>query len=147
MICEPKARHRRIEEKATLIIVKTALTEPNTALAGAMPEISFARFRDSTAMFNEERTLSCPFGRWDPVTMARTRGDCKRVVWEAGCEEELGPNIGGRPFWHDTTRANDSATRREFRSWWSGCMRSTDHLCSSFCQPPGFSLHFRSRLS
>ena len=39
------------------------MTEPNTALAGEMQEISFARSKASMATFIAERKPSRPFGR------------------------------------------------------------------------------------
>jgi len=39
------------------------MTEPNTALAGEMQEISFTRSRASMATFSEERAPSRGFGR------------------------------------------------------------------------------------
>jgi len=55
-----------------LSIVRRALTVPNTALAGKIPHISFARFRASMDTFNEVRVLSRPFGRWDLGSMVET---------------------------------------------------------------------------
>ena len=49
--------------KLTLIIVRTTLTEPKTAFAGVILEISFARFMASMTAFNVETTLSRSFGR------------------------------------------------------------------------------------
>ena len=55
------------------------MTEPNTALAGEMQEISFARSRASMATFNEERAPSRGFGRWGFVSMVEARdGDSAR---------------------------------------------------------------------
>ena len=59
------AQHRRSGEDCTLIIVKRTLTEPKATTAGVMPAISFARFRDTMATFNIEKTLSRPFVGWD----------------------------------------------------------------------------------
>jgi hypothetical protein len=46
-----------------LIIVRITLTEPKTALAGVMLEISFARFKVSMAALSEETTFSRRFCR------------------------------------------------------------------------------------
>ena len=59
------AQHRRSGEDGTLIIVRRTLTEPKATTAGVMPAISFARFRDTMATFNIEKTLSRPFVGWD----------------------------------------------------------------------------------
>lgn len=50
------------------------MTEPNTALAGVIQEISFARPRASMATFNEDRAPSRGFGRWDFVSMVEAQG-------------------------------------------------------------------------
>ena len=52
-------------------MTRRMLTEPNTALAGAILGISFARFRPSMAIFSAARRSSCPFGRWDVLSMIR----------------------------------------------------------------------------
>ena len=54
-MCGPEVGHRT-RGKRTLIIIRSTLTEPKMALAGATLEISFARF-------NKERALSCHFWR------------------------------------------------------------------------------------
>jgi hypothetical protein len=64
------------KQKHTLIIVRRALTEPNAALAGAISTMSFARFKASMAIFNEERAPSRPFGRREFASMVETRGSC-----------------------------------------------------------------------
>jgi len=56
------------------MIVRIALTVPNTALAGVTLESSLARFKASTAAFSEERATSRRFGRWDFVSMVEARG-------------------------------------------------------------------------
>ena len=53
--------------------MRRTLTEPKTALAGVMLEISFARFVASMATSSEERTLPRPFGRWELLSMNRTK--------------------------------------------------------------------------
>jgi len=75
------------EEPPTLIIARRILTEPKTAVAGAKLAASFARSRTSIAMFNEERTLSRPFGGWDLADIVETRRGGGRVVLRVGCEE------------------------------------------------------------
>ena len=64
----------------TLIIASRTLTEPKTALAGVLPEISFARLKASMNPFSVEMTPSRSLGRWDPVSMNETRGRRKRFV-------------------------------------------------------------------
>jgi len=56
------------------------MTELNTALAGEMQEISFARSRASMATFSKERAPSRPFGRWDFAPMVKTRGDWEKMA-------------------------------------------------------------------
>jgi hypothetical protein len=45
------------------------MTEPKTALAGVMLEISFARFRVSMATLNVERMPFRPLSRWELVAI------------------------------------------------------------------------------
>ena len=54
---------RKSRRRLTLIIASITLTEPNTALASGMVEISFARFKVSMAPFNAEIALPCALGR------------------------------------------------------------------------------------
>jgi len=51
------------------------LTVPNAALAGVMPNTSFAIFTASIAAFNEERVASERFGRCDVVDMVEAKGN------------------------------------------------------------------------
>jgi len=60
--------------KLTLIVARIMVTEPKTALAGAIPEASFARFKASIAVFNSEMSPSRPLDRWDPAFMVEIRG-------------------------------------------------------------------------
>ena len=64
-------------------MVRRELTEPNAALAGAIPDISFARFRASMVTFNEERAPFRPFGlgRLETVSMVGTRDSGEISVW------------------------------------------------------------------
>ena len=64
-------------------MVSRTLTEPKTAFAGVMLEISFARFRTSMATFNVERTLRRPFGRWEIVSIVVVTGITARDEKEA----------------------------------------------------------------
>jgi len=66
--------------KHTLTIVRRILTDPKTALAGVMLEISFARFMASMAMFNEEMVPSRPFDRWGLASIVETRCGGKNMV-------------------------------------------------------------------
>ena len=70
-----------------MIIVRTTLTEPKTALAGVMLDISFARFKASMATFNADIAPSRSLGRWDPAFMVETRGSGERIVQGGGYEE------------------------------------------------------------
>ena len=74
-----------------MIIVRITLTEPKTALAGVILEISFARFKASMAIFNAEIAPSRPLGRWDLGSMVETGGNCERTVRREGCEEGSEP--------------------------------------------------------
>ena len=74
-----------------MIIVRIALTEPKTALAGVILESSFARFKASMAAFNAGIMLSRPLSRWGSASMVRTRGSCNRTVWRECCEEDSKP--------------------------------------------------------
>ena len=56
------------------------MREPNTALAGEIQEISFARSRAPMTTFNEERASSRGFDRWDFVSMVDVRGSWENVV-------------------------------------------------------------------
>jgi hypothetical protein len=49
-----------------------------------MSTMSFARFMVFMATFNEERTLSRPFSRFEFVCMVETEGSCKSTTWSAG---------------------------------------------------------------
>ena len=104
--CKSGVHHRRIGRKRTLTIVRRTLTEPKAAFAGVIPAISFARFRDSMATFNEERAPSRPFGRWEFVSIVGNRGSCEKVARREGCEEGPGCYENGRSLCHDTPRAN-----------------------------------------
>ena len=75
---EPEAR--RWGRNSTLTIVSRTLTDPKTAFAGVMLEVSFARFRDLMATANAEGTPSRPFGRWELVAIVDNRGDCEKAV-------------------------------------------------------------------
>ena len=57
------AIYQRKTRRLTLIIARTTLTEPKTALAGVMLESSFARFKVSMVAFKAEIALSRPLGR------------------------------------------------------------------------------------
>ena len=62
-----------------MIIVRIALTEPKTALAGVILESSFARFKASMATFNAEIMLSRPLGRWGSASMVETAREPRGV--------------------------------------------------------------------
>jgi hypothetical protein len=73
-----------VKRDGTLIIVRRTVTEPKATVAGVKPEISFARFRDTMATFNIEKTLSRPLAGWGleaielKVVVVQVRG------WDAG---------------------------------------------------------------
>ena len=69
------------------MVVSRALVELNAALAGVMVEASFAKSAASIATFSEERTLSCPFDRWDSPLIIEVRGDWEKAARRYGCEE------------------------------------------------------------
>jgi len=86
-----------VTRKHTLTIASRILTEPKTALAGVMLEISFARFMASIAIFNEERFLSFPSDRWGLVSIVETqRGGENPVLREAVRKSTALRKIGDR---------------------------------------------------
>jgi hypothetical protein len=72
----------------TLIMAKRMLAEPKAALAGVIPDISFARARAWMATFNAERMLSLPSRCWDFEAIVETRGGWEETVRQVGCEEK-----------------------------------------------------------
>ena len=80
------------EGERTLIIARTTQAKPKTALAGAMLEISFARFRASMAAFSNERALSRSFSCGEFVAMVVA----VREWYGAGATRN--PRSGGRSF-------------------------------------------------
>jgi len=77
--------------KHTLIIVRRTLTEPKTALAGVIVEISFARFKVWMATFNEERVPSRPFGFCELLAMTQSKRGCEKTMRGRGCEQGRKP--------------------------------------------------------
>ena len=71
------------------MVVSRTLVELNAALAGVMVEASFAKSAASIATFSEERTLSCPFDRWDSplIDIIEVRGDWEKAARRYGCEK------------------------------------------------------------
>ena len=67
--------------RLTLIIVRRTLTEPKTALAGVLLEISFARLKTSMKPFNAEVTSPRSLGCWDSVSMVETQMGENRAGW------------------------------------------------------------------
>ena len=82
------AGHRRGH---TLIIVRRALTEPKTALAGVMLATSFARFMASIATFNAEMVPSRPFGRSGVAAMVEPKRGGKKTVLREAVRKSLSP--------------------------------------------------------
>ena len=74
-----------------MIIVRITLTVAKTALAGAMLDTSFARFKASMVTSNAEIVPSHLLGRLDPAFMIKTRGRGKRLVQSVGRQEGLEP--------------------------------------------------------
>ena len=94
------SEHLITGRKRTLIIVRRTLTEPKTAFAGVILEISFARFMVSIATFNEESVPPRPFCCWGLVFMIQTER-----AGEKTCEVEVvtkgaNPNRDGRSSCH-----------------------------------------------
>jgi len=56
------------------------MTAPKGALAGEIPQTSFARFMASIATFNEERAPSCLFDCCDLACMAELQQSHGRMV-------------------------------------------------------------------
>jgi len=77
--------------KYTLIIVRRALAEPKTVLAGGILEIFSARFTASMAAFSAEIAPSRPSGRCDSAFIVETGGGCERTVRCEGCDEGREP--------------------------------------------------------
>ena len=76
--------------KPTLIVERMTLTEPKTALAGAIVEASLARFKVSMALFNADIVSSRSLGCWDPTSMVGTRCSRERTMRRAGGDREEG---------------------------------------------------------
>lgn len=77
----------------TLIVDRRMLVDANTALAGVMLEISFARSRASMATFNVERAPSRPFCCWGVKSSSK-----HAVVARKWCGTQPGrekPNVEG----------------------------------------------------
>ena len=73
------------------------MTDPKTALAGVMLEISFARFVDSMATFSEEKTPPRPFGRCDLISMTQSGGNRENTMGGGSCEQRCNATeVGGR---------------------------------------------------
>ena len=72
--------------------MRRILTDPNTALAGVILEISFARFMASMAIFNEEMALSRPFGRWGLVSIVETQGGSENMVLREAARKNTSPD-------------------------------------------------------
>jgi hypothetical protein len=80
LLVECQTEARRSRRKRTLIIVSRTLTEPKTALAGVMLDISFARFKVSIVTFSVERAPFRPFGRWEFAAIVEDRGSRGEAV-------------------------------------------------------------------
>ena len=82
-------KHKSAEwVERTLIMARRVLAEPKAALAGMIPDMSFARFRAWMATFNAERTPSLPSCCWDFEAIVDTRGGWEEMVRQVGCEEK-----------------------------------------------------------
>ena len=87
-----------------------ALTEPDAASAGAMPQLFFARFGASMATLNEERTLPYPFNhcyfvllkleielRENYTVAPRLRGRIRTLVRMGDVLSSSPPSLGEAP--------------------------------------------------
>ena len=77
--------------KLTLIIPKRKLTDPKTALAGVMLEISFPRSKVAMATVNNETARSPPFVGWHLEAIVEPRGSREKSVRCKGREETPKP--------------------------------------------------------
>ena len=90
--CQSTIGQQKTSRKLTLIVERRTLTVPKTALAGAIAEASFAGSNASMAVFNAEIASSGrSLGRWDPTSIAETRGSRERTVQRGSREEGLEP--------------------------------------------------------
>ena len=97
---EPETQHCRIG-KHTLIMTRSALVVPKTALAGAILEISFARFRTSIAASNKEMALPRPeSGRRKFEAGVDIGGSCGRRCGTQAIRKNPSPNGNRRWFHH-----------------------------------------------
>ena len=90
----------------TLIIVRRELTEPKTALAGAMLATSFARFMASMATFIVEMVPSCPLGSWGVAAIVEAQRCGEKTVLLEGVRKSPSPDGDRRPLSHGGSRAN-----------------------------------------
>ena len=114
------------------------------ALAGVMPERSFASFKVVVAAFNDEREMSRRFCGWGFLPMIGIRSGCEIRVWY---EEDLNPNTSGRPFCHDM-HAQPSGEGICIRGWditsyirLAGCPGSSSYHQDSALYPHCTSYH------
>ena len=112
-------------------MVRRALTEPKTALAGVALEISFARFKASIATFKEERRPSRVFDSWGLVAIVEVGFGCEWTVQRASHE-------GRAAILSRDASCEHSHPVEKFAcvdaSWAVGNM-STDHSDYSHCTP------------
>ena len=78
-------------------MVRTTLTEPKTALAGVMLEISFARFMASVAAFKDVRTPSRLLRDFRSIVRAQDGAIKRRGGLAVGGNGNLDKD--GRPFY------------------------------------------------
>ena len=102
------------------------MTDPKTALAGVMLEISFARFEASIATFSEERTPPRPFGRCDLISMTQVKAVARTRREVEGVNEDANPN-------KEIASVNRAIRRRSSQLWRVGLV---DHLGYLFVSPP-----------
>jgi len=60
---------------------------PKTAFAGVILDASFARFMASMATFSEERVPPRSFGRWDLISMNRSKGSRGNTMRGGGYQQ------------------------------------------------------------
>ena len=89
-----------------MTIVRRMLTDPKTALAGVIVEISFARFMASMAIFNEEIVPSGPFGRWGLASIVETQRGGENTVVRGAVRKGPSPDRDRRPPCREMPRGN-----------------------------------------
>lgn len=87
-------------------MVRMALTEPQTALAGVMLKSSFVRLVASMATFSKDRVFSRRFGRCGFVSMFDVEATGRKRRNAEVVREVRNRKGNGRPFWHGAAPAH-----------------------------------------